>query len=135
MKFISVLSSLALFVASASAQAVTFIAPPFDTQVSAGVPFNVTVQLHPQATDFNVVALYFGEQLGGDPSNQELGQELAIIGAPVFQPIGPFNGLILNVPLTISSPGSTNVTLGGFFVAGVAKNPGFFVTKTRVQVV
>ncbi|KIJ38776.1 hypothetical protein M422DRAFT_33171 [Sphaerobolus stellatus SS14] len=135
MKFTSVLSSLALFVASVSAQQVTFIAPPFDTQVSAGVPFNVTVQLHSQPTDFDIVALYFGEQIGGDPSNQELGQELAIIATPVFQPNGPNNGLILNVPLTISSPGSTNVTLGGFFVEGAVKEPGFFVTKTRVQVV
>ncbi|KIJ39706.1 hypothetical protein M422DRAFT_257530 [Sphaerobolus stellatus SS14] len=88
-----------------------------------------------QPTDFNNVALYFGQQLGGDPSNEELGEQLAIVPTPVFQLIGPHHESRLIVPLTIQNPGSTNITVGTFYIGGAVKLPGTSVTKTRVQVV
>lgn len=54
MKFFSVFTSLAVvLLGSVSAQAdgiaaVAFVAPPFDSQVTAGVPFNITLRLFSQ---------------------------------------------------------------------------------------
>ncbi|GJJ07081.1 hypothetical protein Clacol_001280 [Clathrus columnatus] len=137
MKFSSVLASLSVLLAGVSAQftPITFVAPAFDSQVTAGVPFNVTVQLQTQPTDFIVVALYFGRQPGGDPTNEALGDEVVIVPTPDFQSTGPLGQLQLNVPITIQDTGLTNVTLGAFFVSGAVKIPGTSVTKTRVQVV
>ncbi|KAF8586292.1 hypothetical protein K439DRAFT_1615279 [Ramaria rubella] len=132
MKF-TILSTFLVAALGTTAQTVSFVAPPFDSAVTAGVPFTVTLAFQ------DVVALFFGAQVGGDPSNQELGGKPDVVVAPKFNIPGrtaPMMNITLTIPVGESGP--INITCGEFYTLGGLKqavNTAFVdVVKTRVMV-
>jgi hypothetical protein len=144
---LAILASIPFVVANAFAQSFNFVAPPFGSAVTAGVPFPVTLQLHrsfaslllpvsqiymgcclASSSSMKLVTLYYGFQTGGDPSNEALGDELAAVLNPTFTVVG--GALVNNVNLTIPTArvtGQVNLTCGIFYTIGVSFYYGLFI--------
>jgi hypothetical protein len=79
------------------------------------------IDSRPETTSsLDILTLFFGAQLTGDPTNQDLGGKLSILVALTFSTIDPMGQVTQNVNLTIlvGFAGPVNITCGEFYSRG-----------------